>query len=70
LTGTGAARETELDRAEFEYRLLNRSKKRSAEEAAWNELRRKGWELVVLTDAKRRLRAPALRARIRSSRNA
>jgi hypothetical protein len=37
-------------RAEFEYRLLKRRGKRSAEEAAWNELGSNGWELVSVTD--------------------
>jgi hypothetical protein len=36
--------------ARFEYRLLKRRGKRSAEEAAWNELGRRGWELVGVTD--------------------
>jgi len=36
--------------AAFEYRLLKRRGKRSAEEAAWNELGCKGWELVGVTD--------------------
>ena len=33
----------------FEYRLVKRRGKRSAEEAAWNKLGRAGWELVALT---------------------
>ena len=33
----------------FEYRLVKRRGKRSADEAAWNELGRAGWELVALT---------------------
>jgi len=55
LTGTASAREAEArpavnaERPEFEYRLLKRRKKRSADEAAWNELGRKGWELVGVT---------------------
>lgn len=36
-------------RPEFEYRLLKRRGKRSAEEATWNELGRRGWELVGVT---------------------
>jgi len=36
--------------AGFAYRLLKRRGKRAAEEAAWNELGRKGWELVGVTD--------------------
>ena len=63
LTGTGAAREAELEHVAFEYHLLKRRKKRSAEEDAWNELGQNGWELVAVTDAhaafKRPLRAPA-----------
>jgi hypothetical protein len=35
--------------AGFEYRLLKRRGKRTAEEAAWNELGRRGWELVGVT---------------------
>ena len=38
------------ERPAFEYRLLRRAGKRSAEEARWNELGRKGWELVGFTD--------------------
>jgi hypothetical protein len=33
----------------FEYRLLRRAGKRSAEEARWNALGRAGWELVGVT---------------------
>ncbi|MEO5632451.1 hypothetical protein, partial [Gaiella sp.] len=33
----------------FEYRLEKRRGKRSADEADWNALGRKGWELVGLT---------------------
>ncbi len=49
------------ERQQFEYRLVKRRGKRSAEEAAWNELGRKGWELVGVTGKhavfKRRARA-------------
>lgn len=34
---------------QFEYRLEKRQGKRSADEADWNELGRKGWELVGVT---------------------
>jgi hypothetical protein len=34
----------------FEYRLLKRRGKRTAEETAWNALGRTGWELVGVTD--------------------
>jgi hypothetical protein len=33
----------------FEYRLLKRAGKRSAEEARWNALGADGWELVGIT---------------------
>ena len=33
----------------FEYRLVTRAGKRSADEADWNTLGRKGWELVGVT---------------------
>jgi hypothetical protein len=33
----------------FEYRLERRRRKRAAEEASWNALGRKGWELVGVT---------------------
>jgi hypothetical protein len=33
----------------FEYRLVKRSGKRAADEADWNALGRKGWELVGVT---------------------
>jgi hypothetical protein len=33
----------------FEYRLVKRGGKRSADEAYWNTLGRKGWELVGVT---------------------
>jgi len=38
------------ERAEFEYLLLKRRGKRSAEESAWNALGCEGWELVGVTD--------------------
>lgn len=40
----------EVERPAFEYRLERRRGKRSADEAAWNDLGRKGWELVGVTD--------------------
>ena len=54
LSATGTARESRgvegaSQRPEFRYRLLKRRGKRSAEEAAWNRLGRKGWELVGVT---------------------
>ena len=33
----------------FEYRLVKRSGKRAADEADWNALGRRGWELVGIT---------------------
>ena len=55
LSATGPARESlgaegVGQRPEFRYRLLKRRGKRSAEEAAWNELGKKGWELVGVTN--------------------
>ena len=38
-----------VEAARFEYLLLKRRGKRSAEEAAWNALGREGWELVGMT---------------------
>ncbi len=35
--------------ARFEYRLEKRTGKRSADEADWNALGRRGWELVGVT---------------------
>ena len=35
--------------SQFEYRLEERRGKRSADVADWNELGRKGWELVSVT---------------------
>jgi len=35
--------------SQFEYRLEKRQGKRSADEADWNALGRRGWELVGLT---------------------
>ena len=52
-TATGPTCESPQDggeRAEFEYLLLKRRGKRSAEESAWNEFGREGWELVGVTD--------------------
>ena len=54
LTGPGAGFESHraeagAERPEFEYRLVRRRGKRSAQEAAWNELGRQGWELVGVT---------------------
>ncbi len=37
------------ERWEFEYRLVRRRGKRSADEADWNSLGREGWELVGVT---------------------
>jgi hypothetical protein len=41
--------EAAAERPELEYRLVRRRGKRSAQEAAWNELGRQGWELVGVT---------------------
>ena len=54
LSAAGPARESlgaegVRQRPEFMYRLLMRRGMRSAEEAAWNWLGRKGWELVGVT---------------------
>ena len=51
LAGTGTGREAEAgsERAAFEYVLLKRGKKRSAEEELWNALGLEGWELVGVT---------------------
>jgi hypothetical protein len=53
LTATSQLREprdrTSANDADFEYRLLKRKGKRSAEEACWNALGREGWELVAVT---------------------
>ena len=53
LAGTGAGREAEAadrdERSAFEYALLKRGKKRSADERLWNALGREGWELVGVT---------------------
>jgi hypothetical protein len=54
LSGSGSAVEPHresiaAERPEFEYRLVKRRGKRSAEEASWNELGRRGWELVGVT---------------------
>jgi hypothetical protein len=53
LSGSGPVLEQHRAAAErpaFEYRLVKRRGKRSAEVAAWNDLGRKGWELVGVTD--------------------
>ena len=52
LAGTGLGRDAEAggdDLPGFEYALLKRSKKRSADEGLWNALGREGWELVGVT---------------------
>jgi len=49
----GAPLEQSADRIRespgFEYRLVKRAGRRSAEQAAWNALGRQGWELVGVT---------------------
>ena len=42
----------------FEYRLEKRGGKRSADVADWNELGRKGWELVSMTRKHAAFRRP------------
>jgi len=52
LAGTGLGRDAEAggdDLPGFEYALLKRSKKRSADEELWNALGLEGWELVGVT---------------------
>ena len=51
LAGTGVGREAEraTSGAAFEYALLKRGKKRSADETLWNALGLEGWELVGVT---------------------
>ncbi len=49
LAGTGVGREGEDGRQAFEYALLKRSNKRSADERLWNALGLEGWELVGVT---------------------
>jgi hypothetical protein len=52
LAGTGFGLETEAGSDEqplFEYALLKRNKKRSADETLWNTLGLAGWELVGMT---------------------
>ena len=52
LAGTGVGRDADAGVEElpvFEYALLKRGKKRSAEEALWNALGFEGWELVGVT---------------------
>jgi hypothetical protein len=52
LAGTGVGREADADVEAlpvFEYALLNRRKKRSADELLWNALGHEGWELVGVT---------------------
>lgn len=70
LAGSGTALEPNdagaaAEHPAFEYRLVKRRGKRSAEEAAWNELGRKGWELVGVTGKhaafKRRAAGPVSR---------
>ena len=48
LQGTGGPIAS-AESPQFEYRLVKRSGKRSADEADWNALGRKGWELVGVT---------------------
>ena len=38
-----------VEAPQFEHRLVKRSGKRSVDEADWNALGRKGWELVGVT---------------------
>ena len=52
LAGTGLGREAEAgadDLPAFEYALLKRGTKRSADEELWNALGLEGWELVGVT---------------------
>jgi len=52
LAGTGVGREADAGVEEspaFEYALLKRGKKRSADEELWNALGLEGWELVGVT---------------------
>jgi hypothetical protein len=52
LAGTGVGREAEAGVEElpaFEYALLKRRKKRSADELLWNAFGLEGWELVGVT---------------------
>jgi hypothetical protein len=51
LAGTGVGRDTEAgdESVAFEYALLKRGKKRSADETLWNALGLEGWELVGVT---------------------
>jgi len=48
LQGTGGPIGS-LEVPTFEYRLVKRSGRRSADETDWNALGRKGWELVSVT---------------------
>ena len=52
LAGTGVGRDADVggdDVPVFEYALLKRDKKRSADEELWNALGLDGWELVGVT---------------------
>ena len=51
LAGTGLGRDAESgdEAVAFEYALLKRGKKRSADETLWNALGLEGWELVGVT---------------------
>ncbi len=49
LSATESREHAGVEHARFEYRLLKRRGKRSADEADWNALGRKGWELVGVT---------------------
>ena len=57
-------------RFEFEYRLVRRRGKRSADEADWNSLGRQGWELVGVTGKHAAFKRPLSRHRISRGRSA